>query len=305
MIVVAGVVTVQVARGFDAFPIPFVSSTTRPGEISVRLAGTGWTVARTLQRLGDDVTFATYVGADQLGQLAVGGLLRHGLYGPTTLVCATQPRSMVLYDREGRRSGASDLRSTPDLRYPIAALESTLDEGCTAAVLTNIGFARPLISAAMDRNIPIATDVHLFDSIDYNRDWLHAAHILARSHETLRTTPESWIEEIWRAFGTEAVLVGCGRDGVVIGIRSMRRIWHVHAAPSRGVRFVGGAGDTLLAAFVHHYFTLGDPLAAARNAALAAGWKVGGGPEEEPGVPADRLAALREGHGLPAVRCLR
>jgi sugar/nucleoside kinase (ribokinase family) len=305
MIVVAGVVAVRVARQFDSFPIPLVSSTTRQGEISLRLAGSGWTAARTLQRLGAETTFATYVGADELGQFAAQGLARDGLYGPTTLVCDTQPRSMILYDRQGRRCGASDLRSTPWLRYPPDIFRSAVDKGCTAAILTNIGFTRSLIPAALALAIPIATDLHLFDSIERNRDWLEAAHILARSHETLPESPENWIGRIWRTFGTEAVLVGCGDDGAVLGIRSAQRIWHIRGLAPRGVRFVGGAGDTLLAAFVRQYFTLGDPLTAARQAVLAAGWKVGGSPEEAPGISADDLAVLQHTTGLPAVTCLR
>src|SRR5207248_1246472 len=146
-----------------SFPIPFVAKNTNPGKISVRLAGTGWTAARTLQRLGRDVTFATYVGADTIGQFAAQGLLRHGLYGPATLVCADHPRAMVLYDNEGRRSGASDLRSTPHLRYPAALFRSIVDKNCAAAILTNIGFTRSLIPAVVDRGIPFATDLHMVD----------------------------------------------------------------------------------------------------------------------------------------------
>ena len=68
-VVVAGVVNVRAARRFESFPIRFTPSTFDPGGISIRLSGTGWTVARTMQKLGTDVTFATYVGADDLGRL--------------------------------------------------------------------------------------------------------------------------------------------------------------------------------------------------------------------------------------------
>src|SRR5205823_10387697 len=142
-------------------------------------------------------TLATYVGADELGQFAAGGLLRRQLYGPTTLVCAAQPRAMVLYDRDGRRAGLTDLRTTPDLRYPVDIFTAAVDRGVhwDAAVLANIGFTRSLISAAADRDILIATDLHLVDATDsyYNRDWMRAAHILACSHEQLPTTPEKWV----------------------------------------------------------------------------------------------------------------
>jgi sugar/nucleoside kinase (ribokinase family) len=302
-VVVAGVVNVRAARRFESFPIPFVASSHEPDSISIRLSGTGWTVARTLQRLGTDVTFATYVGADELGQFATAGLLRFGLYGPATLVCGSQPRAMVLFDRHGRRAGTTDLRSTPDLRYPVdtfvAALDADVDPD--AVVLTNIGFTRTLIPVVVDRGIPIATDLHLVETVDstYNRDWMRVARILACSHEQLRGTPEGWIRAVWQRFGTEIVLVGCGADGAVLGVRAAREMWHVRAATPRGVRYTSGAGDTLLASFVHHHIALGDPVEAVRRAVLCAGWKVGASPDDEPGIAHERLELLASVYGLP------
>jgi sugar/nucleoside kinase (ribokinase family) len=66
------------------------------------------------------------------------------------------------------------------------------------------------------------------------------------------------------------------------------------------VRYLSGAGDTLLAGFVHHYVR-SDPVTAARSAVLAAGWKVGGHPDEEFALTAAELAGL----GLPKVARLR
>lgn len=308
-VVVAGVVNVRAARRFESFPIPFTPSTFDPDGISIRLSGTGWTVARTLQQLGTDVTFATYVGADDLGRLAIHGLQRCGLYGSTTLTCESQPRAMVLYDDMGRRANATDLRATPDLRYPVEPFVAALDLGpaVDAAVLTNIGFSRPLIPVAIDRGIPIATDLHLVDTVDnaYNQDWMRASHVLACSHEQLGSTPEAWVIAVWQRFNAEVVLVGCGAGGAMLGVRADRSIWRVPACTPRGLRYTSGAGDTLLASFVHHYVTLGNPLAAARGAVLTAGWKVGGSPDDDPGVPGDLLATLRENHGLPTATRVR
>ncbi|WP_116111484.1 carbohydrate kinase family protein [Amycolatopsis ruanii] len=306
MMFVAGAVTGRMARQFESFPIPLVSSTTHPGDISLRLAGVGWTVARTLQRLGERVTLATFVGTDLLGRMVELGLRRHGLAGTTTLPCESQPRSMVLYDRNGTRCGASDLRGTPRLAYPAARFAQAVADGCTAAVLTNIGFTRPLIPAAVDRGIPIVTDLHLVDDIGsrHNRDWMHSAHVLACSHEKLPMLPENWIRAIWDRYGTEVVLVGCGSEGAVLGVRTNRRIWRVESVSPRGVRFMAGAGDTLLGTFTHGYFASGDPGRALRLAAAAAGWKVGGGPDEEPGIDADALAGLCRSPGLPPITTL-
>jgi sugar/nucleoside kinase (ribokinase family) len=307
-VVVAGVVNVRMARGFAAFPIPYESSVCDPEGISVRLSGTGWTLARTLQQLGTAVSFATYVGADPLGQLVVHGLAQHGLYGPATQVCAAQPRAIVLYDSDGKRSSATDLRSTPDLRYPTEAFLSAVDcpDRCDAAMLTNIGFTRSLLPIAVSRGVPVVTDLHIVDSVDsvYNRQWMHSAYLLACSHEGLPSTPEVWVREMWQRYGTELVLVGCGSGGAVLGVRTAQRIWHVRASVPRGVRYTSGAGDTLLASFVHHYFDSGDAVAAARNAVLTAGWKVGGSPDDDAGVARATLSRIRAAHGLPEARLL-
>jgi acarbose 7IV-phosphotransferase len=288
-IAVAGVVSVRVALQVPSFPVPFTASRRSPGGIGIRLASTAWTAARTLQRLGTNVSLATYVGADMMGQLASHGLREHGLYGPATLVCPTHPTVIVLYDPDGRRSSIRDHRFTAESRYPTEVFVATLDttEPCDLALLTSVGFARSLIPVVAERGIPIATDLQLVTDIDTSpyQDRMRAAHILACSHEHLAGTPESWIVQLWRRFGTDVALVGCG--------------------PPRGVRYTSGAGDTLLAAFVHHYVTGCDPLDAARLAALAAGWKVGGNPDEEPGLTSADLADLRGSHGLPAIHRLR
>lgn len=299
-VVVAGVISVCTAMAVESFPVPYAPSLRRPGGIDVRLASVGWTVARTLQSLGTDVTFATYVGSDSLGQLAMHELREHGLYGSATLVCPTQPRTVMLYDSSGRRAGSRDLRFAADLTYPVDVFTAAL-AGCDIAVLTNTAFTRGLIPVTADRGIPIATDVHLVSDIDTgpHRDWLRAANILACSHERLPVAPEAWIRRLWRRVGTDVVLVGCGGNGAILGLRDSMTVWHVSPTTPRGVRYTGGAGDTLLAAFVH-YLRCGDPVTALRWAVLAAGWKVGGGPEEGPGVEPASLA----GHELPDVRRL-
>lgn len=287
-VVVAGVVTVRASRCVGAFPLLPAHGFDENG-ISIRLSGTGWTVARTLQQSGSDVLFATYVGADELGQLAVNGLRRDGLLGPTTLLCESQPRSIVLHDRDGAKVSTTDLRATPHLSYPPDVFASAVDaKECDMAVLTNIAFTRPLIPLALDRNIPIATDLHLVDDLDsqYNRSWMAAAHVVACSHEALPMTPEEWCRAMWSRYGTEIVVVGCGAGGATLGVRSLGRVWQVPAVLPRGLTYTSGAGDTLLASFVHHYLATEDPLLALRNGVLTAGWKVGGRPEEEAGAAA-------------------
>lgn len=307
-ITVAGVVNVRLAHAVDAFPVPLVSGQHRTNGLSVRLSGTGWTGATTLRALGASVTFATYVGSDPLGVLATEGLRRRGWYGPATQVCAEQPRALVLYDRDGTRSNTTDLRSLPTLRYPPELFGRLIEEtGCEVALVNSTAFTRSLVEVAVERRVPVATDLHRNTSLDnpHKQDWIRAATILACSHERLPHGPYAWIEALWRRFGTPLALVGCAGDGAVLGVRRDRSLWRIAPATPRGVRYTSGAGDTLLAAFVQRWHDLGDPVLAARHAVLAAGWKVGGRPDDEFDLSVAGLTALEEVHGLPAACRLR
>jgi sugar/nucleoside kinase (ribokinase family) len=305
-VAVAGVVNVRLAHAVERFPVPFASSQHRLGALSVRLSGTGWTNATTLRALGSEVVFATYVGSDALGLVATHGLRARGWYGATTLVCEEQPRALVLYDLDGARAGTTDLRSVRHLSYPPEVFAAALDEWRPdVAMLNCTQFTEPLLAVAIAREVPIATDVHRVTDANTpgKQEWMRSATILACSHEQLPHGPYAWIEAVWRRFGTPLTLVGCGPEGALVGVGTDRAVWHVGPATPRGVRYTSGAGDTLLAAFVHHD-ALADPVMAARYAVLAAGWKVGGGPEEEFALSGAELAGLGDAHGLPVARRL-
>jgi len=307
-VVVAGVISVRLSKQVTGFPVPLVSSDVISGGLGLRLAGAGWAAATALRALGADVRFATYVGADLPGRMVEHGLRGRGWWDSGIQVCAEQPRSLVMYDAAGTRCATSDLRATWDLRYPVDVYESVLDEQNTDVVLLgSVGFTRPLIDVTVARRVPIATDMQCVVDADYPRkqDWLRAATIVSCSHERLHGGPMTWIEALWQRFATPVAIVGCGADGALVALHDGRAVWHVAAAPTRGVRYVGGAGDTLLAAFLYHYFDHGDPVPALCSAALASGWMIGGGPDYEFDLTARQLAELGSRHGEPEVRRVR
>jgi sugar/nucleoside kinase (ribokinase family) len=307
-VLVAGVVSVRVAQRVPAFPVPFVSNKVVDGGLTVQLAGGGWTAATTARALGADVRLATYVGADPLGLVVEHELRARGWYDRGIQVCESQPRALVLYDETGTRCGTSDLGGAWELRYPAGLLGSLLDEqGTDIVLMASVGFTRSLIDATLERRIPIATDLQCVKGASYPRkqDWMRAATIVSCSHESLRDGPLGWIEALWHRFATPVVLVGCGADGALVATHEDRRIWHVGASAPRGVRFVDGAGDAMLAAFTHHYFDHGEHVTALRYASLAAGWLVGGGPDDEFDLTTDQLIELGTRQGLPDVLRVR
>ncbi|MGB3438297.1 MAG: carbohydrate kinase family protein [Actinophytocola sp.] len=307
-VVVAGVVSVRLSKQVEGFPVPLVSSDVISGGVGLRVAGAGWAAATALRALGADVRLVTYVGVDLPGRMVEHGLRARGWFDNGIQLCAEQPRSLVLYDAAGTRCATSDLRATWDLRYPVDVYESVLDDQNPEVVLLgSVGFTRPLIDVTVARQVPIATDMQCVIDADYPRkqDWLRAATIISCSHERLAGGPMAWIEALWHRFATPVTIVGCGADGALVALCHDRAVWHVAAAPTRGVRYVGGAGDTLLAAFLYHYLDHGEPVPALRSAALAAGWMIGGGADYEFDLSARQLADLGVRHGEPEVHRVR
>ena len=178
-------------------------------------------MAAALAALGAEVRFATLLAADPLGTLVEADLRRRGLAGPGVLKSAAgTAQAVVLHDPAGQRMVSTDLKDLPDAEYPVDVF-ATLLPGGELAVLTNIGFCRPLLAVAAEAGVPVAADVQAIDSLDdaYNADWIAAARVLLCSHERLPCSPEDWVRAVWDRYGCELVVVGCGGDGAVLGVR--------------------------------------------------------------------------------------
>lgn len=130
---------------------------------------------------------------------------------------AESPRSVVLWAPDGRRMVSTDLRGLPGATYPRVRWREAL-AGVRWAVVTNIGFARPLLEETVREGVPIAADVHAIDDLhdDYNRTWMAAADVLSCSHERLPMPPASWAIAAQETYGCEIVVVGMGANGALV-----------------------------------------------------------------------------------------
>jgi len=276
VIVVAGVTNVEISLPVDGFPVDYTPVRYPRWDVGVRVAGVGYGVAAALGGLGSPVRFATLVAPDPLGAAVTAALTERGLAGPGVLPTAETSRSVVLHDPTGRRMVSTDLKDLPEATYPPETFAALLD-GADLAVVTNIGFARPLLRVAADAGVPVAADVQAIDSLDdpYNSVWMAAASALFCSHERLPCPPEEWVCRVWDRYGTGLVVVGCGPAGAVLGVRAGETVRRVPAVAPRGVRNTVGAGDALAAAFLHVWVRTGDPHLAVERALLFAGYRVG------------------------------
>jgi sugar/nucleoside kinase (ribokinase family) len=295
VIVVAGVANVEVSVPVDGFPLPYAPVRYPQGRTRVRVAGVGFNVAAALTALGTPVRLATFTGEDPLGAVVQAELRARGLWGQGTVTQGQTPRSVVLHEPGGQRMIHTDLRGLPEAVYPPAAFVGAL-EGAGWAVVTNIGFARPLLGVARAAGVPVAADVQAIDAIDddYNRDWMAAARVLFCSHERLPCPPEEWVRLLWDRYGTQVAVVGCGADGAVIGVRDKGEVRRVPAVAPRGVVNTAGAGDALAASFMHVYVATGDPHTAIGQAVLFAGYAVGAPAGESGFLTGPQLARMAQ-----------
>jgi sugar/nucleoside kinase (ribokinase family) len=304
VIVVAGVANIEVGVPVDGFPVEYVPARYPRWGIGIRVGGVGFNVAAAVAALGGEVRFATLLAPDPWGVLVGEELRRRGLSGPGVCVSAGgTAQSVVLHDPAGRRMVSTDLKDLPGAEYSTEVFAALLP-GADVAVVTNIGFCRPLLAVAADAGVPIAVDVQAIDSVDdaYNADWMAAARVLLCSHERLPCSPEDWVREVWDRYGWELVVVGCGEHGAVLGQRTGRTIHRAPAVAPRGVVNTVGAGDALAAAFVHVLARTGDPRVAIEQAVIFAGYRVGGAAGENGWLTAEELATRHRSQTRPPSR---
>lgn len=295
MIVVAGVTNVELTVPIDGFPVRYVPVRYPHWEIGARVAGVGYGVAAALTALGAEVRLATLVAADPLAAMVEAVLRGRGLWGAGVTSAAATPASVVLHDPAGQRMISTDLKDLPDGEYPRSRFADLL-AGAELAVVTNIGFARPLLAVAAEHGVPVAADVQAVESLDdgYNAEWMRAATVLFCSHERLPCSPEDWITGVWNRYGCELVVVGCGHDGAVLGIRDGRDLYRVAAVAPRGVVNTVGAGDALAAAFLYVLTRTGNPHLAVEQAVLFAGHRIGAAAGEDGWLTGDQLAEFHD-----------
>jgi ribokinase len=124
---------------------------------------------------------------------------------------------------------------------------------------------------------PIATDVHAQSSLedDYNRDYFQAADILFMSDERLLGSPESVARDVINRFSANIFVIGLGKKGALLAVRSDDFIGRFDAVRTREVVNSIGAGDALFSAFLDRYMRTGDPYDSLRAAMVFASYKIG------------------------------
>ena len=275
-IAVIGVTNLETTVPIDGFPLPYEPVRYRPFGLHTSVGGVGFNVAKALSVLGDDVRLAGLIGPDIAGQVVQEEVDRQGLSNFLLPLAAKTPQSVVLYDSRGRRQINTDLADLLDLAYPKDRFEHVL-EGCDTAVITNVNFTRPLLEEVKRRGVRIVTDVHTVRDLedDYNQDYMAAADVLFMSHEKLPCAPEDWLARVMERYAPDVAVVSLGARGALLATKDVRTTHLVPAVKTREVVNTVGAGDALLAAFVHFYSASYGARSALELAEVFASYKLG------------------------------
>lgn len=277
IIAVAGLVNVETTVRVEGFPIEYSPARYPFGGVRSTVSGAGYNVAAALSALGDTVRFASIVGRDPMGALVDRALEARGIGREWVRDEAGETaQSVILYEPGGRRQVNTDLKDMQERCYPVEPFARALD-GCSLAVVANVNYSRPLLRVAREAGVPIAADVHALSDLEdaYNRDYMEAADVLFMSHERLPRPPEEWARLVMDRYGPEVLVIGLGAEGALPALRRGGRAVRMPAVRTREVVSTVGAGDALLASFVHCYAATVDPDTPLGKAIVFAGHKIG------------------------------
>ena len=272
---VVGNVGLETSLKLGAFPLPDASSY-QPYNLELGVSGVGFNVAYALQMLGTDVRLASVLGADTVGDFLLTEVRKLEIDTSYLHIGKRTARSLVISDMTGARHVHTDLGGVSGADYPLERFDAALD-GCTLAVLSNIGYSRPLLGRAHAAGVPISTDLHAIKDLNnpYDQDFLAAATLLFFSGERLEDAKQT-VTELRGRFDPEVIVVGLGAEGALLSERS-RRTLLIPAFPAPQTVSTVGAGDALQAAFCHFWLQGEAPEQALRLACVFAAQKIRSG----------------------------
>lgn len=276
-ILVSGLINIEVTTRIESFPIVYTPVRYPFFGVNAEVSGVGYNIARALTVLGDEVRLLSLIGRDPLGMLVRAALERDGISGKNVLdQVAETAQSVILYDGEGRRMINVDLKDLQETPYPQARYTEAAS-GADLLVLCNINFSRPFLDQAHRSGKRVATDVHAITELEdpFNQDFMRVADILFMSREWLPVTPEEWARQVWNRYDPEVLVIGMGKEGALLAVKSLGLIERVPAVTTRRVVNTIGAGDALFASFLHYYARTGDAYLSLRKAMVFTSYKIG------------------------------
>ncbi|MFH1452821.1 MAG: carbohydrate kinase family protein [Armatimonadota bacterium] len=276
-ILVSGLINIETTLKVDSFPIEYEPVRYPFFGVNSTVSGVGYNITKALTVLGNSVNFTSVIGKDFAGKLVKDTLSSININTDYILDLMTRtPQSVIIFDKEGKRAINTDLKDIQDIIYPAESFDKALSES-SIAVLCNINFSRPHLEKAKKTGKIIATDVHALTSIgdEYNQDFMKYADILFLSNVNLEETPEKFSKKVINKFGNDIIVIGLGKEGVLLCVKKDNFCERIPAVNLRKVVNTVGAGDALFSCFIHYYNKTKDPYGSIKKALVFTDYKIG------------------------------
>ena len=276
-ITICGLVNLETTVPVEAFPIEYNPINYKFFGITTHPSGVGLNLSSALNALGDDVRLLSLCGNDTAGNCVKSFIRENNISDRFVLdSLSSTAQSVVLYDKDGRRSVYCDLTDNQDKAYDKGVFANSSADS-DIAVLCNINFARPLIPVAKEMGLTVATDVHCLSDIhdEYNEDFLKGADILFLSNENFINREEEFVNNLKSVSNAKIIVVGMGKKGALLYLRESDSFEVFPAVYTRPVVNTVGAGDSLFASFLHFYAKGKDAPYSLRLATYFASYKIG------------------------------
>ncbi|THF68641.1 carbohydrate kinase family protein [Deinococcus sp. Arct2-2] len=273
-VLVAGNTNTELHVQTPVLPLPDAENTSYSDGLTLGVSGVGFNVAHALARLGAEAGLLTFAGTDTAGELVRSALARAGIRACVQHTPAT-PLSLVLSGADGQRQIHRDLKGTESLGIDAQAFQSAL-AGADVAVLTNVGWTRPLLPLARAASVQIVTDLQATPgpAHPYDQPFLAHADVLFLSAERLTLPPLDALRAYRERCDPGVIVISLGADGALMSERGQPP-HHQPTVFTRPIITTNGAGDALLAAFVWAYFGGHAAWESLRLACTFASWKCG------------------------------
>jgi ribokinase len=276
-IVVAGLINIETTLKVKGFPIEYFSIDYPFYGIGSGVAGVAVNISKVLNTLGDEVKIVSLLGQDEEAERVEKMFDKLGWsreYIKNEL--SDTPQSIILYDQTGKREIYCDLKDIQEKAFSEELLKEALND-CKIAIVCNTNFARPLLHIAKERNITIASDMHVLSDIhdSYNKEFMEHADILFLSDEKLPCEPEEFIRELKDTYASQIIVMGQGAKGAMMYVRKDEALYHIDAVTTCKVVNTVGAGDALFSSFIHYCMKGESPIEALKRAEIFASYKIG------------------------------
>lgn len=274
---VSGLLNIETTLKINSFPIEYQPISYPFFGIDSTVSGVGMNIGKALHTLGDDVSLLSITGRDIEADNIITTMEEIGVDCKYILKgIENTPRSVILYDDDGKRQIFTDLKDIQEANYPQEPFMEALQQ-CDVAVLANINFSRPFLEKARELKKPIVSDVHVVSDIhdSYNADFMKYANVIFMSHEKIEGSVEDFAQRVLKEYKNDILVVGMGSEGALLCVREDNFMGRFPAVKTREVVNTVGAGDSLLSSFIHFYFKNYNPYEAIKKAIIFASYKIG------------------------------